>query len=260
MIYGDLMETGLKDSVVLVTGGAGGIGEAICRAFASEGSDVVVHYHKSSNNADVIANEVGGMSIQADLRDPEQAISLVNKIVQRYGRLDICIANAGYYPPEPLSLWDIDNDRWNQTISSNLGLAVNTARGFLREASKNGTGSLVFVGSTAGIYGESGHSDYAAAKGAITSGLLMSLKNDVTKIGNVRVNAVAPGWTLTPKKEEQGIDDNLIEKATATMSLKKLATPEDIANAVVLLSSDIISGHITGQVIEIAGGMEGRLI
>jgi|TARA_B100001996_G_scaffold303977_1_gene244819 3-oxoacyl-[acyl-carrier protein] reductase len=254
------METGLKDSVVLVTGGAGGIGEAICRAFASEGSDVVVHYHQSSKNANFIANEIGGMSIQADLTDPEQAISLVNKIVQRYGRLDICIANAGYYPPEPLSLWDIENDRWNQTISSNLGLAVNTARSFLREAAKNGTGSLVFVGSTAGIYGESGHSDYAAAKGAITSGLLMSLKNDVTKIGNVRVNAVAPGWTITPKKEEQGINAELIEKATATMSLKKLATPEDIANTIVSLSSDKISGHITGQVIEIAGGMEGRLI
>jgi 3-oxoacyl-[acyl-carrier protein] reductase len=137
---------------------------------------------------------------------------------------------------------------------------VNTARSFLREASRVGSGSLVFVGSTAGIYGESGHSDYAAAKGAITSGLLMSLKNDVSKIGNVRVNAVAPGWTITPKKKEQGIDDELIKNATATMSLKKLATPEDIANTVVSISSDLISGHITGQIIEIAGGMEGRLV
>jgi 3-oxoacyl-[acyl-carrier protein] reductase len=88
----------------------------------------------------------------------------------------------------------------------------------------------------------------------------MSLKNDVSRIGNVRVNAVAPGWTITPKKIEQGVDAKLIEKATATMSLKKLATPEDIANTVVSISSDLISGHITGQVIEVAGGMEGRLI
>ena len=139
-------------------------------------------------------------------------------------------------------------------------MAVNTARSFLQEASRKGSGSLVFIGSTAGIYGESGHSDYAAAKGAITSGLLMSLKNDVSRIGNVRVNAVAPGWTITPKKIEQGVDAKLIEKATATMSLKKLATPEDIATTVVSISSDLISGHITGQVIEVAGGMEGRLI
>ncbi|MBL6883719.1 MAG: SDR family oxidoreductase [Candidatus Thalassarchaeum sp.] len=254
------METGLNDSVVLVTGGAGGIGEAICRAFASEGSQVVVHYHESSENAEKIAKEIGGLPIKADLRDHKQALSLINTVVEKYGKLDICIANAGYYPPESLPLWDIDNDRWNEVISSNLGVAVNTARVFLREASRAGSGSLVFIGSTAGIYGESGHSDYAAAKGAITSGLLMSLKNDVSKIGNVRVNAVAPGWTITPKKKEQGIDDELIKNATATMSLKKLATPEDIANTVVSISSDLISGHITGQIIEIAGGMEGRLV
>ena len=71
------------------------------------------------------------------------------------------------------------------------------------------------IGSTAGIYGESGHADYAAAKGAITTGLLMSLKNDVSQIGGIRVNAVAPGWTITPKKIDDGISKNLIENATA---------------------------------------------
>ena len=137
---------------------------------------------------------------------------------------------------------------------------MNTSRAFLGHAAGNGRGSLVLIGSTAGIYGESGHSGYATAKGAITSGLLMTLKNDVSRIGSVRVNAVAPGWTVTPKKVEHGIDDDLLERATATMSLKKLATPEDVARAVVMLSSDDISGHVTGQVIEVAGGMEGRLI
>ena len=254
------METGLRDSVVLVTGGAGGIGESICRAFASEGAKVIVHYHESSDNAEKIANEIDGFSIKADLRDSSQALSLIDTIVDTYGKLDICIANAGYYPPESKPIWNIEIERWNQTISSNLDVAVNTARGFLREASRTGSGSLVFVGSTAGIYGESGHSDYAAAKGAITSGLLMSVKNDVSILGNVRVNAIAPGWTITPKKIVQGINDDLVEKATATMSLKKLATPEDVANAVVTISSDLISGHITGQIIEVAGGMEGRLV
>ena len=69
----------------------------------------------------------------------------------------------------------------------------------------------------------------------------MSVKNDVSILGNVRVNAIAPGWTITPKKIDQGINDDLVEKATATMSLKKLATPEDVANAVVSISSDLIS-------------------
>ena len=172
----------------------------------------------------------------------------------------MCIANAGRYPVDSKPLWEIDSERWSETISSNLGVTANTSRSFLRHASRSRSGSLVMVGSTAGVYGEAGHSDYAAAKGAITSGLLMSLKNDVSKIGGVRVNAVAPGWTITPKKVKQGIDDSLVGRATATMSLKKLATPEDVAMAVVVLSSDVISGHVSGQVIEVAGGMEGRLI
>ena len=143
---------------------------------------------------------------------------------------------------------------------SNLSVTANTARSFLSHASGQGTGSLVLVGSTAGIYGEAGHSDYAAAKGAITTGLLLSLKNEVSRIGSVRVNAVAPGWTMTPKKAESGLDEEIAERAKSTMALKKLATPEDVASAIVVLSSDELSGHITGQVIEVAGGMEGRLV
>tara|TARA_Y100001970_G_scaffold265732_1_gene353646 strand:- start:167 stop:640 length:474 start_codon:yes stop_codon:yes gene_type:complete len=157
-------------------------------------------------------------------------------------------------------MWEIGNERWESTVMSNLSVTANTARSFLSHASGQGTGSLVLVGSTAGIYGEAGHSDYAAAKGAITTGLLLSLKNEVSRIGSVRVNAVAPGWTMTPKKAESGLDEEVAERAKSTMALKKLATPEDVASAIVVLSSDEVSGHITGQVIEVAGGMEGRLV
>ena len=136
------MDTGLNNSVVLVTGGAGGIGEAICHAFASEGCKVIIHYHESSENAKKIASEIDGFAIKADLRDSQQAVSLVNKVVKKYGKLDICIANAGYYPPEPLPLWEITSERWNETVSSNLNVAVNTARCFLQEASRNGFGAI----------------------------------------------------------------------------------------------------------------------
>tara|TARA_B100000214_G_scaffold374105_1_gene355996 strand:- start:2112 stop:2585 length:474 start_codon:yes stop_codon:yes gene_type:complete len=157
-------------------------------------------------------------------------------------------------------MWEIEEKRWNSTIMSNLGVTANTCRSFLSHASRRGSGSLVLVGSTAGVYGEAGHSDYAAAKGAINTGLLLSLKNDVSQLGSVRVNAVAPGWTLTEKKAESGLDEEVMERAKSTMALKKLATPEDVAMAILALSSDEVSGHITGQVIEVAGGMEGRLV
>ena len=115
--------------------------------------------------------------------------------------------------------------QWAANIGANLGVTVGASRVGVGHGAEGGRGAIVLIGSTAGIYGESGHADYAAAKGAMTSGLLMSLKNDVSQIGGVRVNAVAPGWTVTPQKVEQGVDEELVERATATMALKKLATP-----------------------------------
>ena len=254
------METGLEGKVVLVTGGAGGIGQAICRAFAADGAKVVVHYHRSHKEAEKLAGEIGGIAIKADLRVPIEANDLIKDCILEMGSLDSCVANSGYYPSENKPIWEIDEKRWNSTLTSNLGISANTARSYLSHAKNCGHGSLVFVGSTAGIYGEAGHSDYAAAKGAITSGLLLSIKNEISGLGSVRVNAVAPGWTLTDKKSEKGLDDVIIGKAVSTMALKKLARPVDVARAVVVLSSGKVSGHITGQIIEVAGGMEGRII
>ena len=245
---------------MLVTGGAGGIGQAICRKFAEDGAKVAVHFHTSSEEAESLAAEIGGIAVHADLRVPSQADKMVVEIVSQMGGIDVCVANSGSYPHEPRPMWEIDEERWNSTIISNLGVTANTSRSFLSHASTRGSGSLVLVGSTAGVYGEAGHSDYAAAKGAITTGLLLSLKNEVSRLGSVRVNAVAPGWTLTEKKAESGLDEGVIERAKSTMALKKLATPNDVAMAIVSLSSDEVSGHITGQVIEVAGGMEGRLV
>ena len=90
---------------------------------------------------------------------------------------------------------------------------------------------------------------------------MRTLKNDAAQIGNgVRVNAIAPGWTVSQKRIDEGLDQKRVDRIVSTMSLKKLAKPEDVANSTVILASDSLSGHITGQVIEIAGGMEGRLV
>ena len=255
------MNADLNGKVVLVTGGAGGIGNVICKLFAKQNAKVIVHYHNSKNNAMEIAKNIGGTAMGADLTNSKNATSLFNKILEKEGKIDICVANAGNYPQESMPLWDIDDDRWSNTVATNLSLTFNTAREFLKHASKTKKGSLVLVGSTAGIYGEAGHSDYAAAKGAITSGFLRTLKNEAAQIGDgVRVNAVAPGWTVTKRKIEEGLNQKHVDKVVSTMALKKLATPEDVANSIVMLASDSLSGHVTGQIIEIAGGMEGRLI
>jgi len=255
------MDTGLADKGVIVTGGAGGIGSAVSRAFAAEGAKVVVHYRTSQEAALALADEVGGIAVGADLRDPAAVDSMFAAALDGLGRLDVCVANAGVWPRDDVPIWEMDPARWQATIDSNLTATYLTARGFLGHAATSGSGSLVLVGSTAGLFGEAGHADYAAAKGAIVSGLLLSLKNEAARIGPaVRVNAVAPGWTVTPMIGDKGLDADHLAKVTATMSVKKLGRPEDVAAQVVVLASDNLAGHISGQVISVAGGMEGRQV
>ncbi len=125
---------------------------------------------------------------------------------------------------------------------------------------RTGHGSLVLVGSTAGVVGEAGHADYAAAKGALLTGLLLSLKNEIVRVAPLgRVNAVAPGWTESPMTRGH-VDPDDVRRVSRTMALRKVARPEDVARQVVVLASDELSGHVTGQVVTIAGGMEGRTI
>lgn len=246
---------------MLVTGGAGGIGSAVVRAFAAEGARVAVHHHTSRDAARDLATEVGGVALEADLRIEADADGLVPRAVAALGRLDVCVANAGVWPREDRPLWELSLARWEETLRVNLTATFLTARGFLRHAAVTGSGALVLVGSTAGIFGEAGHADYAAAKGGILTGLLLSAKNEAARIGaGVRVNAVAPGWTLTPMIGERGVDDEKRERITATMSLKKLGRPSDVAAQVVVLASDRLAGHLSGQVVTVAGGMEGRLV
>lgn len=255
------MDTGLENKVVLVTGGAGGIGQAICRAFAGEGAIVAVHHHTSGAVAETLADELGGIAVGGDLTDEDEVGAVFATVLERLGRLDVCVANAGWYPPDDAPVWDLDLDRFRTVLDRNLTSAFLTAKVFLAHAASTKRGSLVFTASTAGIFGEAGHADYAAAKAALTGGFLLSVKNEAARIGDgVRVNAVAPGWTVTPKRAAQGIDVAHVERATSTMARKQLATPEDVAVQVVVLASDLLSAHQTGQVVTVAGGMEGRIV
>jgi 3-oxoacyl-[acyl-carrier protein] reductase len=255
------METGLAGKCVLVTGGSGGIGSACARAFAAEGARVALHYFRGRDRAEAVAAEIGGAPmLNADLTVEADVDRLFDGAREALGRVDVCAAVAGMWPSDDRPVWDLPLERWRTTLDANLTATFLTARAFLGEVERNGGGSLVLVGSTAGLFGEAGHADYAAAKSAILAGLLLSLKNEIVRIApRGRVNAVAPGWTESPMTRGF-VDEERVRAISRTMSLRKVAQPEDVARQIVLLASDELSGHVTGQVVTVAGGMEGRVV
>ena len=255
------METGLADKVVLVTGASGGIGSACARAFAAEGARVVVHYHSNEQRAEEIAGELdGAVALRADLREERDVAALFAGARERLGRVDVCVANAGVWPRPDEPVWQLPLERWEDTLRANLTATFLTAKHFLGEVERNGHGNLVLIGSTAGRFGEAGHADYAAAKAAIQVGLLLSLKNEIVRVAPLgRVNAVAPGWTFSPMTRGE-LDPADVERISRTMALRKVASADDIARAVLVLASDELSGHVSGQLVTVAGGMEGRTL
>ena len=175
-------------------------------------------------------------------------------------------ARAGAWPRPDELLHEASVERIRRTLDANLFSALWTARAFLASLAKSGPradghgASLVFIGSTAGVFGERHHADYACAKAGL-EGLVRSLKNEIVLLDPfARVNLVAPGWTAThmvrPELEQAGT----IQRITRTMPLRQLARATDIARMVAILASPAASRHVSGESITVAGGMEGRVL
>lgn len=255
------MDTGLQGKGVLVTGAGGGIGSAVTRAFAAEGAKVAVHYRSSRERAERVAAETDGIALKADLTVEDEVDALVPSAVKALGRLDVLVANAGAWPSENLPVWEMPFERWRATLAANLDSVFLSCRAFLRHVATTGTGNIVLVGSTAGLIGEAGHSDYASAKSAFITGFAKSLKNEIVRIApEGRVNVVCPGWTATDMARDALEEPGFVERITRTMPMRKVGVAEDVANVIVALASDVVSGHVTGEVVTVAGGMEGRVL
>ena len=262
------MQTGLEGKVVLVTGASGGIGSVIAQKFATEGARLVLHFRSGRSQVGQLAKAFPGtdvLLVQANLAREDEAKQLITKALKRFGRIDTLVANAASWETHDVSLHKMTSRQWRQSIDGVLTTTFFTVREFLRVVASQRQGNLTLISSTAEIFGEAGHADYAAAKAGIAYGLTRSLKNEITRLAphtrtycGGRVNCVCPGWTVVPRVAARLKHARTIRKVTSTMALPQLARPDDVANAVVFLSSDLLARHVTGEIMVIAGGMEGR--
>jgi 3-oxoacyl-[acyl-carrier protein] reductase len=255
------MDLGLDGLGVLVTGGGGFLGSAVCRAFAEEGARVAVHHRGDADReaALEVAAACGGVVLRADLASEAQADAVVPAAVEALGRLDVCVANAGRFPVDASGVREMSVERWSSTLADNLTSVFLTARGFLRHVAGTGSGSLVLMSSAAGVFGDRDRADYAATKAAIVGGLLPSLKNEMVELApEGRVNAVVPAWTTDPTRLAS-VPPEVVARTLATQARPRLGLPTEVAAAVVWLASPVAS-HVTGHAVQVTGGMEGRLL
>jgi len=264
------MDPQLRGQVVLITGASGGIGSSMARKFAAEGARLVLHYRRGQARLANLQQELGpveSLAVRADLTREAEVKRLFAQAIQRFGRVDTLVANAGSWETADVPLHRMPLRQWQRTLDRVLTTTFLSVREFLRLVAKQRRGNVVLVSSTAAVFGEAGHADYAAGKAAIAYGLTRSLKNELARLAphtrdycGGRINCICPGWTLVPRNMAKLRNPDVARKVTATMALPQIGRPEDMAHAAVFLASDSLARHITGQVLVIAGGMEGRLL
>jgi 3-oxoacyl-[acyl-carrier protein] reductase len=234
--------------VALVTGGSRGIGAAISRELGQAGARVTVNYRAGKEGAEAIASEVGGVALQADVSDPDEAQALVERVEGELGEIDVLVNNAGVTRDTLIAR--MSDDDWETVIGTNLRGTFNTARAVSRKMMRRRAGSIVNLSSVVGVHGNPGQANYAASKAGII-GLTKALARELGSRG-VRVNAIAPGYISTE------LTDVLPEEARSLIlqntPLGRLGDPEDVAGAVRFLCSDE-AAFITGEVLLVDGGL-----
>ena len=245
---------GLADRVALVTGGSRGIGKAVVTLLASYGAKVVVNYvsdERAAAETVAEAKELGGdvVAIQADVAKTDEGERLVNETVERFGRVDFLICNAGIW--QGAAIESMSEELWDRTMDINLKGTWSTCRAAAPIMKKQGFGRIVIVSSTAGQRGEELYSNYAASKGGQIA-FTKSLSSELAPSG-INVNSVAPGWVITDMTSDVFADAASLESISKTIPRRKVATPEEIAGPIVFLCSRW-ADNITGEILNVNGG------
>ena len=238
----------LEGKVALVTGAGRGIGATIAETLAREGAFVVVNYRGSGQAAQELAEKIGGVAMQCDVADFEACENMIKTIIETYGHLDILVNNAGI--TRDGLLMKMSEEDFDAVLNTNLKGAFNCIKHISRQMLKQKSGHIVNISSVVGISGNSGQTNYSASKAGII-GFTKSLAKEVAS-RNIRVNAVAPGFIETNMTDV--LKDDIKEEISKNIPLKRMGTADDVANAVKFLVSEE-SSYITGQVIQVDGGM-----
>jgi meso-butanediol dehydrogenase/(S,S)-butanediol dehydrogenase/diacetyl reductase len=237
-------------SVVLVTGGGSGIGLAITTAFLDAGATVAITGRRPDRLDQALAGAPAErtLAVPADVSDPAQVAGLVEQVVARFGRLDVVVSNAAGYEAGPIT--ELADDAWERLRATNVDAFFHLAKHALPHLATSG-GSLVAVSSVSGERGDWGQAAYNATKAAI-SNFVRSLALDWGAQG-VRLNAVAPAFTLTDLTEGVGRDSASLAPFVNRIALGRPGEPGDVAPAVLFLASDA-ARYVTGVVLPVDGG------
>ena len=243
----------LQNKTVLITGASRGIGKGIATIFAEHGANVAFSYSSSVDAANALETELQALGVQAkgyqsNAADFEQAQELVENVLADFSTIDVLINNAGITKDN--LLMRISEEDFDKVIEVNLKSVFNLTKAVQRTMLKQRHGSIINMSSVVGVKGNAGQSNYAASK----AGIIGFSKSVALELGsrNIRCNVIAPGFIETEMTAK--LSEEVVAGWRAGIPLKRGGTPNDVANACVFLASDL-SSYITGQVINVDGGM-----
>ena len=239
----------MSEKLALVTGASRGIGKACAIELAKAGYDIVINYAGNVDAANKTVEEIKALGVEAaayrfDVSNKEEVDKNIAEIVEKYGRIDVLVNNAGI--TRDGLFMRMTDENWNAVINTNLSSAFFVSQPVVKVMMKQRSGAIVNMASVVGVSGNAGQANYSAAK----AGLIGLTKTLAKELGsrNIRVNAVAPGFINTDMTKD--LDTS---KFTDFIPLKRLGEPEDIAKAVKFLAVD--AQYVTGQVLEVDGGL-----